>query len=531
MSFGSPKNALSLQRQALDTLPTGLLWGFIAFLALLAAAFMLDAKLTSLLVFAAFAGTSFMLFSYRYPELGVLALIALTSSFLPSDIVDLRLPIGGGLDLRDLALLALLATTFLKQMHSPSLHKLSWHAAVPLVLFLGWALHSALYALFYLGVESNWVFNELRIVMYYSVFFLTALACQKREQIDRLIWGLLVLANLTTLLVVAQQFFSASSVLSQLLTGLDWIVWTQGDAEGFGSLRIIPPGHVLVYFMSIIAFVRFSFVEHKNKARLFWFAQFCFLNFGLLISFTRAQWLASIIALAIISVALLPYYRRFLAQYILPLIALFMLLIGIFGQSIAKELVSSSFYQSLETRVISIFRPSETSQTYSLQWRVFETQEAFKAIARQPYLGVSLGNNYREPTILQGEVSGHFTRAVGVSDPFRFTRYVHNSFLFIAVKLGLVGTVFLLWFMLDFAFLAYQQFRERPDSYSPRHRSLKGLSLAILAAFMGLLLWAVFHSHLMETESTSVIGLMTGLVLCLYMQAKPEPLHLTEGKS
>ena len=515
---GSNNKEGSILNLGVKTLPSGIKW-LISFIFLaLTCSLIIQPQQTSLLLFAVVAALGFLLLSSRYPELGLLTLIAFTSSFLPADIIDLRLPVGGGFDLRDLILLALLFSAFLRQLHQPTLHKLSWHASLPLLLLLLWAVYSAFYAVFYMNVETNWVFNELRIMLYYSVFFLTALACTNRVSIVRLIWGLLILSNLTALLVIIQQFFSANGLLAALLTELEWIIWTQGQAEGFGTLRIIPPGHVLLYFLSVIAFTQLVFGEIKWKPRLFWLFQFVFLNFALIISFTRAQWLASLFALALISIILLPYYKHIFLRYSVPILAGILIFTALLGPQLSERLLASEFYMALETRVLSLFQVSATAQTYSLQWRAFENQEALKVISEQPALGVGLGNSYRDITILQGEASGRFTQAVGVSDPYRFTRYIHNSFLFLAVKLGLVGLFLFIWFVLDFLFLGFKQYRDRTDR--PEERQLKGLSLAITCALSGLMLWSLFHSHLMETESTSVIGLMTGLVLSLYMQRR-----------
>jgi hypothetical protein len=57
--------------------------------------------------------------------------------------------------------------------------------------------------------------------------------------------------------------------------------------------------------------------------------------------------------------------------------------------------------------------------------------------------------------------------------------------------------------------MAYRQYRGLAD------KELRGISIAIFTSFIGLMLWSLFHSHLMETESTTVIGLMAGLALSL----------------
>jgi O-antigen ligase len=158
-------------------------------------------------------------------------------------------------------------------------------------------------------------------------------------------------------------------------------------------------------------------------------------------------------------------------------------------------------------RFNSLLTPSETSQSGSLQWRSFEIERASQAIQEHPLTGVGLGNRYRELT--GAEAMGWHTRgSIAAGEVSRFTRYVHNSYVHVAVKMGIPGLIVLLWFCAAVLFKGFQVYRSMPFS---EH---KGVVLGILVGFAGLLLWCYFHPHLIKAESTGVIGLMAGLVGC-----------------
>jgi O-antigen ligase len=151
--------------------------------------------------------------------------------------------------------------------------------------------------------------------------------------------------------------------------------------------------------------------------------------------------------------------------------------------------------------------PSETAQTTSLQWREFEVEKALQAIAKQPFTGVGLGNRYRSLTTFMNEASGWWTRgSIAAGEVSRFTRYVHNSYVSIAVKMGIPGLIAILWFYIAVLFKGFQVFLKK---LVPKHT---GLVLGVWIGFASLLVWNYWHPHLIKAESTPVIGLMAGLV-------------------
>jgi hypothetical protein len=441
------------------------------------------------------------------PELGLLAIVFLTSSFVPADIIDLRLAIGGGLDLRDLALLGMLGLLGLQGLARKRLRIPWWPVGVPLLGFLGSALLSALYALFFQNVEPNWALSELRGLAYYAVFFIAGWAVTRPHQLTTVLVGLFTLADLTAGIVIAQEFLGTKIPLLTAMSAGAWRLWpAAATSGGFGTTRVIPPGHVLMYFMMIMAFCGLVAPNRTWRQRGALGMQFGLLNLGLLFTYTRAQWVASAIALGQICIILLPANKVRFARVLIAGVLVLLLAHGLLGAELQESMESSPGLKALGDRVLSLFRPSETLHSLSIEWRLFETREAVRSIQEHPLLGVGLGNSYRSVTTLQGEARGQFAGGPGAGELSRFTRFLHSSYLSIAVHMGLPALCCFLWFCAAFLVGGWRLYK----SLSASH--LDAVVLAILAGFLGMLGWSVFHTHLVETPGTAVAGLMVGLV-------------------
>lgn len=475
---------------------------------ILAASVYLSPEVTAVLLVCFCVGTPLLLLLWRKPELGLLAVIIITASILPLNLIDLRLPIGGGLKLRDLALLGMIGLSGFQMLFNKR-ELIPWRpVGTVLLTFVGIAVVSALYAKFFQDVPTNWAFNDLRSIIFYMTFFITTWTILRRKQLLILLVGLFIVADLTAGVIVYQQFFGAGHPLLAAMTDVNWKVWTNGDAgSGLGSVRVIPPGHLLVYFMMIIGTCLAIEVRGSLSSRLFYGLQSIFLNLGLLLTFTRAQYVAVAIAFVIIFLVLALTYRKLFIRLLKIAVPVLMISLSIVGYQFEdiEDIYQNQFFKTLKTRFESILTPDTTIKSASLEWRVYETGAALRSIQAHPMLGVGLGNSYRNLTLVQGEVSGGWAGQTG-EERTRFTRFVHNSYLYIAVKMGLPGLLLFLWFALCSCIFGWKAYIRAVD------KTYKGIILAVLAGFLGLLQWSIFHVQLMQVESTVVIGLVVGLI-------------------
>ncbi|MDQ6672946.1 MAG: O-antigen ligase family protein [Chloroflexota bacterium] len=441
---------------------------------------------------------------WRRAELGLLGLLALTAGLLRASDLYLRLPLGG-LYPADLALVMLLAVVSLRAVFHDGL-SVGWLPVNgPLIGFLVVCAGSAAYAATLRGVPIHQALNEVRPIAFYGVALVTMLAVRRPKDLTTLLFGLFLLADVIALALVLQQFAGAGN---KLLPGMDdWQVNAIGAAgatnvgggqTGFGSVRVVPPASLLLFFLMVFAFVRM--LTSRPSVRPVYVVQFAVLNVGLLLTYTRAQWLASVLALGLSTLMLPGAARRRLVRAVPAVVLILGLCVTPFAAGVEPPGSLGPFLSALVSRATSTLAPAETLASPSLQWRGFEMEQALRSIAAAPQ-GVGLGNTYRSVTTLAGEAAGYQG-----AEPLN--RFVHNSYLYIAVKTGLLGLAIFVWFCLAFVVSSWRLLRRLPEG---RYR---WLTLAAMASFVGIMQWSLTEANFMQTGSTAVVGLMVGIVAC-----------------
>lgn len=448
-------------------------------------------------------GMPLLLLLWLRPEFGLLGLIFLGANIVKNDTVDLRLSIGGGLDLRDLVLIGLFMVAFLKEIGHGTLKVPWWPAGGLLLLFLAMAAFSTFHALAFEQVESNWALGDLRILILYAAFFITSWIIKQAGQLKTLLTGLFIIADLAALIVYLQQFSGAGNpLLEAMVETRDWRVY-----QMVGGVRVVPAAQVLMHFMWFIALGILILGRPKGSWKTYYAAQLFFIGGGHLFTYMRAQWVAFIIGVGLVFIVLAPRYRQYSIKSMIFASCLVLLLTGLIARGPQAEASANPFLAGLSYRFGSLFSPSETAETESLQWREYENTMALRAILKQPLTGLGLGNRYRPLSTHSSEASGSLTDgnldSVRIS---RFTRYAHNSYAAIAVKMGIPGLIVLLWFFAVLMVNGFKAYRELPDSEG------KGVILGVLAGFSGLFFWSYFHAHLIKAESTATIGIMAAVI-------------------
>lgn len=450
---------------------------------------------------------------WQRPELGLIGIIFLSSGFLHPDMTE----VSGGLELRDLAFLGMLGFVGFRGLVKKSLFVPWWPVGAPLLLFLALALFSLVNALVFEGVETNWAFNDMRILLYYGMFFLTAWSIRKPDQFGVVLLGLFVIADMIAVGIIAQQFLGTSRLFYPGMDSGRSLLIDQG-----GIIRVIPAAHALLHFMAVMAVALLIFTRKSHLFRAVYALQLLLLGTSSLLTLTRSQWLATGIAVLIMALALAPRFHREMLRFTLrvglPAILLLIGAFGFFGAALQTQLAKIPVVSSIIERADTLTSPDDTLATKSLEWRQFEFEEAMRSIRERPLLGVSLGNSYRNVTTLQGEAQGWWTDgSIAAGTVSRFTRYIHNSYLAIAVKMGLLGAAVFMWFITAFIVKSWQLYRRLPFGV------VQGMVLAIFASFIGLLQWSIFMTHFIRSESTIAIGIMAGLVAAVvHMQARGE---------
>jgi O-antigen ligase len=487
-----------------------MLW--ILVIGMLGASLYLAPAITGLALAVTGLGLPLLLLVWWRPEMGLLAVVFLAASLIPVDTVDLRLPIGG-LELRDLAFIGVLGILILRELTHKTLSVPWWPVGAPLLVFLGLALISTLYALLFHHVASNWVFSDLRTLSFYGVFFVAGWAVRDRAPRTIVLVGLFILADVVVGVVILQQFLGAGHPLLAAMSEGNWQLYELQTAGtgGFGMVRLMPPGVVLVYFAMITAFCLIAFMARRPHLRAILGLQFLYLSFGLLLTYTRALWISTVFALMLVLIILSQTHKAHVMRYLRLGIPVLLLLLAVLGTGAAQQIGSLPLISAFVARVRSMSASADVIESSSLQWRLFEIEEGLRSVSENPLLGVGLGNSYRGITTLLGEANGWRTdRSLAAGEISRLTRFLHNSYLYIAVKMGLPGLASFLWFYIALVVRSRQLYQRLSEGQS------RAVALGVFAGSVGLMPWSVFHQHFVQVESTAIVGLMAGLAAGLY---------------
>ncbi len=452
--------------------------------------------------------------AWKRPELGLLGLVTLTAGLLPLSSLYMPLPIGGVFDY-DIALIGLLGLLSIRGLIYDGLRIDWWPVSKPLLIFLALAVASVVYAVGFREVDLARSLNELRPFIYYGASIVVAMALTRPSHRTTLLIGLFVLADVVSAALIFAQFAGAGHFLFPGMA--EWQVNDVGAGgvtdsisstdSGFGLLRIVPPAALLMFLIMILSFIWALAPGLRPALRIACAAQCVFLNLGLLLTYTRAQWIASVISILIVA-ALVPHALRVrLAQGGLAVLGLCALVFALFQAGV--QLPGGAVQPAVEAmlgRATSILSPDATLNSASLQWRVFENEEAFNSLVESPQ-GVGLGNTYRAITTYAGEAAGY------QGSPLN--GFMHNGYLYIAVKMGVQGLIAFVWFCLAVLLHGWRLFRKMPDGPE------RWLVLAVLASFVGIMQWSITEPNLMLTGATITVGLMVGLLASLTRDSAP----------
>jgi O-antigen ligase len=289
-------------------------------------------------------------------------------------------------------------------------------------------------------------------------------------------------------IILAASCIAAFEILLYYLQGKgEGAVYTEGALRVTG-LTFLYPLLATVWALVLVAF------PASTRTRLLLFAIAALSAGSLLVTFQRSAWLAALAAVPISLVLMRSGGRGRAAARALPVVAAAALLFVTFNTfSVAG---TEDPLQATADRFASI---GQLEADLSSQHRVNEWTEAIDRIRAAPLTGIGLGGDitfwsplYQEST---GRVGGFIT-----------TAYIHNSYIWLALKTGMLGA---LLFVLLVGILAAIAFRESKRERDPRRQRLLVGALTTLGA---MILLAVTGPHLHLAPSVAYLAaLMAGV--------------------
>jgi len=417
------------------------------------------------------AGTGLFVAILARPEIGALAILVLTA-VVPVDTLfeyDVAF-LSGGLKITDLLLLASLGAWVLARVVDRRPVRLPSPAVTGLlIVFLILALFGVLNARSS-GVELKLALLELRAILVLLLVFPIVDGVRRREDLER---GLVVFLTAVSI--------SAVIVTRDFVLGRGSVALFSNDATRINNLVYVYHLAGIVWGLALIPFVRSLMV----RTLLLGLTGIC--AAALFYASRRGGWVVALLA-PLVVLALLPLNRWGWSGRRLVLMV---------GAVIAAILVANTMstrpiespWTSARERLFSLGRSGED---VSARHRVAELEQARELIRDRPLTGIGLGASITF-------ISPLYDSVLEVSNVPHTNIYVHNSYVWVALKLGLPALAVFLALLVAVVSSAYGGYRRTTDRRDRR------LMLGGLATLVALVLVASSEPHLTYVGSSPLL--------------------------
>lgn len=346
---------------------------------------------------------------FSKPEWGVIIILVITSSILDY----YRLPFlsfgFGSFHISDLILLSLLGFIIVKRIFNDSAPLIKTPLHLPLILFFVAAVIAFLTASYKYSVPPNIAMRQFRGLAYYSLFFVVTALIHDRNQLKYLFLCILVIGAITSL-----------SIMSSSLLGIEWMGYNVQLEEDPTISRLIPPGFVIMFYAFFIILVLLLMKPSKGE-KFFLLPLLILISSGFILSFNRTSW----ISLTFGSIAvflIIPFEKKLKLVFTSFAIVLFFIFVS---YAFLPQTFFDKYTGATLKRISSMFHGEKTLNLGTLQHRKKELSYAFEKIKKSPLLGIGLSSSYRP----------------SFSDRDGLTWFIHNSYAWILLDMGLVGLV------------------------------------------------------------------------------------------
>ncbi len=423
----------------------------------------------------------------RRPELGALLIIVLVSIVPRSVLFDRGLPLGGGnLKVTDVLLVLTLGAWIAGRSTQPARFPLPSRSVSALVLLmLAFAIVGVVTA-HEMGSSFKLSLLELRPLLSYLLVFPLVSGVRSWRDFER---------GLTVVFVAAAA--SACVAIVLYVNGNGGAATFTGGALRIQSTVYLAPLIALVWAPVVIAYAR----SGRTRAAALGLAVLAFA--GVYFTFSRGASVALIAVLPIVIVMLPPRRRRRALRWLVALLAVAVCGIVAFN-AVSAHGVANPLAAGLK-RFQSV---GALHGDVSSRYRFAEWSEAARQIEHHPLAGIGLGNSIT------------FTNPMFSSDYNAYgytfsTYYIHNSYIWFALKLGLLAALVFVVLLGRVCWLAYRGYR---DAFDPRARMVL---LATLGSLVAVLILSLTGPHLTVDNATPVV---VGLVACVEIARRLEGL-------
>ncbi len=408
----------------------------------------------------------------RRPDIGALIVIVLVAMVPRAVLFDRGLPLGGGsLKVTDLLLLLTLGSWLAGRALRPASFPLPSRSVTVLLLgVIGFALVGVVTA-HVLGSSPKLSLVELRPLLSYLLVFPLVSGALSWRTFDHGLCIALVSAGV-----------SACIAITMYVNGQGGVASFTGGALRVQSTIYLMPLIALVWVPVVIAYARTARIRAAALALA------VLALGGVYFTFARGAWVALVLTSPMVLVLLPPHRRRRALRWLLTILAVAVCAVFAFNAASAHRVANPLTAGLKRFQSVGAFRSDESSRFRFAEW-----SEAGRQIERHPLTGIGLGNSitFTNPMYSTEYNTYGYTFS---------TYYIHNSYIWLALKLGLLGALVFVSLLARVCWLAYRGYREASD---PRARMVL---LASLGSLFAILVLSATGPHLTVDNATPVVA-------------------------
>jgi len=346
---------------------------------------------------------------------------------------------------------------------------------IPIFCLLIWTVISAGYGVIR-GNELYALAGDFFQVTVFIVFYYYAkLTIRKKKEV----------IHLFLFLTIPIIFFSVVNFMQYLFSGT--FNWVAAEIAGRTIYRLQAPVTLYVTILLVITICLAIYSRSFLKSALL-LCLIIFLSGMLFFSFTRSFLLGFLVAAVFIIITQITKRKNILLYLVVAVVGLLVLI-----------LISSALTGMGKVNVVNIllerFGKSFGKSDIATNVRIDEIISSVKLICLHPILGIGLGGKF-----------WFFNEQVPA---WEWRDYIHNSYLFFALKMGLPALGIYLWLAVIFLFKGLKKIKSVQDNY------LKGLGYGFISAYFGLAITSLTLPMLNYFLLVPYIGVTMALVFNL----------------
>ncbi|MBI5931819.1 MAG: O-antigen ligase family protein [Chloroflexi bacterium] len=447
-------------------------------------------------VVGAIGGVFYVFMIRRWPYLGILSVVAITSGTIDREWLPL-IPIGPfSAHIPDIMLGLLLLLLILRATTQKDFRFYQTPLDVPMLLFMIALFFSMFYGVIFRDLGPNPVVRVARPLFYWLIFFPITQFITDKKTLRNFLYGLMGLALVLSVgLMFPNRFLPFLPVSSVDLT-------TAGR-EFSGVTRIYYGGERYLYM--IIPAMLATLILYR-KGRWLRFLVLFGAIFWLYRSYQRNYWATTIVNLMLMIGLLTTFSKTRLKTITRIASAIPILIILGLGVYVAFPAEVGGQVAIYADRLGSIFQTASNERAdSSLEWRSMENYYAKQSIRDHLWLGLGPSGTYRPPFEIE-------VRA----NEYPINWYVHNSYLWMTVMMGLSGLVPFLWLSLQYILRTLWRWTELRDD------EFIGVYIGFGVGYVGMMISNVVAPNFVQSWSLIIYPLAMAVNEVIYRLNKQE---------